>query len=531
VVKQRLAGIEPMVAGLFPEHFNIASHFLDEPARRHPGRIAILGEPREVCYEELAQLASRVGNALLSDGCERGDRVLIALPDSAEFIAAFFGAAKIGAVAVPVNSMARAADYAHYFRDCGPRIAIVHSSAVAEFVRGLGESPQATLVLTGDENAYTGGLKCLYWNEWVGASSTRLTPIATTPFDSAALLYTSGSGGTPNGAVHQHKDMLVASRGFAQEVLGLGASDITFSVSKLFFAYGLGNAMYFPLSVGAQTLLNPERTNVRKVAELVSSRRPTVFFAVPTFYAALLREAGRNTEMDFSSVRLAVSAGETLPIEIYEKFRRRFGLEILDGIGSTEMLHIFCSGRPGAVRPGSCGIPTPGYVARIVDDEGRDVGHGEMGNLWVSGASAFACYWNKPELTARVKQREWVSTGDKFIRDADGYYFYCGRSGDMLKVSGMWVSPIEIENVLLAHPLVAEAAAVGITDVDGLTQTVAFVVLQHGLTGSAELAHEIREQARAQLVPYKCPREVRFCAELPKTATGKVQRFKLRDEV
>ena len=518
-----------MVAKQFPEHFNIASHFLDEPAHRHPGRTAILGEPRKVCYEELAQLANQVGNALLAERCGRGDRVLIALPDSTEFIAAFFGAAKIGAVAVPVNSMARAADYAHYFGDCGARVVILHSSALAEFLRGLGESPQATVVLAGDQSAFTGGLKCLRWSDWISAASTRLAPAATTPFEPAVLLYTSGSGGTPNGAVHEHKDMLVASRGFAQEVLGLGANDLTFSVSKLFFAYGLGNAMYFPFSVGAQTLLSPERTKVAKVAELVSHRHPTVFFAVPTFYAALLREAERNTDMDFSSVRLAVSAGETLPVEIYERFRRRFGLEILDGIGSTEMLHIFLSSRPGAVRPGSCGTPTPGYAARIVDDEGRDVGHGEMGNLWVSGASAFARYWNKPELTSCVKQGEWVSTGDKFIRDADGYYFYCGRSGDMLKVSGMWVSPIEIENVLLGHPLVAEAAAVGRTDADGLTQTVAFVVLQHGLTGSAELAEEIREHVRARLVPHKCPRAVRFCTELPKTATGKVQRFKLRD--
>lgn len=517
-----------MVAWHFPEHFNIASHFLDDPARRHPLRTAILGEPREVSYEELAQLASRIGNALLSERCERGDRVLIALPDSPEFIAAFFGAAKIGAVAVPVNSMARAADYAHYLSDCGARIAIVHSSAVAEFLRGLGESPQTTVVLAGDESAYTGGLKCLYWSDWVSASSTRLTAAVTTPFDSAALLYTSGSGGTPNGAVHEHKDMLVASRGFAQEVLGLGTNDITFSVSKLFFAYGLGNAMYFPFSVGAQTLLNPERTKVANVADLVSRRRPTVFFAVPTFYVALLREAERNTGIDFSSVRLAVSAGETLPIEIYEKFRRRFGLEILDGIGSTEMLHIFLSSRPGAVRPGSCGTPAPGYAARIVDDEGRDLGHGEMGNLWVSGASAFARYWNKPQLTSCVKQGEWVSTGDKFIRDADGYYFYCGRSGDMLKVSGMWVSPTEIENVLLGHALVAEAAVVGRTDADGLTQTVAFIVLQHGLMGSAGLAQEILEHVRARLLPHKCPRELRFCSELPKTATGKVQRFKLR---
>lgn len=513
-----------------PERLNIACFFLDEPAQRHPDRIAILGEPRTVSYGELARLANRTGNALANEGCKRRDRVLIVLPDSAEFIAAFFGAAKIGAIAVPVNSMARAEDYAHVLYDCGPRLAIVHSSAMPEFLAGCKESTATRILLVGDENVDARGAQFLRWSDCVDAASDHLVAAKTASFDAAFLLYTSGSGGTPNGALHQHKGMLAATFGYAHGVLGLREDDITFSVSKLFFAYGLGNAMYFPFSVGAKTVLNPGRAKVTDVAELLARHRPTTFFAVPTFYANVLAEAERGTATDFSSVRLAVSAGETLPAEIFERFRRRFGLEILDGIGSTEMLHIFLSSRPGAVRPGSCGTPTPGYETRIVNEQGCEVADGEIGNLLVRGESAFGGYWNNPQLTSQVKQGEWVSTRDKFIRDANGYYYYSGRADDMLKISGMWVSPMEIENALLGHPLVAEAAVVARPDADGLTQTVAFVVLQRGAAGSPELAHQIREHVRSRLPAYKCPRQVRFCAELPKTTTGKIQRFKLREQ-
>lgn len=518
-----------MLAADLPERLNVASIVLDDPAQRHPDRVAILGEPCAFTYGQLAKLANRIGNALLTGECEPGDRVLIALPDSAEFIAAFFGAVKIGAIAVPVNSMARATDYAHFLRDCRPHIAIVHSSALPEFLKSLKELQPPEIVVVGDESVGVREPRCLHWRNWADAAPDHLTAAETSPFDAAFLLYTSGTGGPPNGALHQHKDMLIASSAYAHRVLGLREDDIVFSVSKLFFAYGLGNAMYFPLSVGAKMVLNPVRANIARVSELLRRYRPTVFFAVPTFYASLLAEADENIVSDFSSVRLAVSAGETLPSELFERFRRRFGLEILDGIGSTEMLHIFLSSRPGAARPGSCGIPTPGYEARIVDEEGRDVAEGEIGNLLVRGASAFAGYWNNPELTARVKLGEWVATRDKFSRDASGYYYYAGRADDMLKISGMWVSPVEIENALLGHPLVVEAAVVARVGADGLTQTVAFVVLKHGAAASPELDQNIREHVRSCLAAYKCPREVRFCSELPKTATGKIQRFLLRE--
>lgn len=511
------------------ESFNIASHFLDAPAGRYPQRVAILGEPTQVTYGELAALANRAGSALLEHGAKPGDRVLIVLPDSAEFIATFFAVAKIGAVAVPVNPFARTSDYIHYMGNSEPIAAIVHSTALAEFLPASSERPQMRIVVVGDEKTDTSGVACAHWRGWTDAASERLTAASTSPTDTAFMLYTSGSGGTPKAAVHRHADMLVTSTSFAQGVLGLREDDVTLSVSKLFFAYGLGNGMYFPFSLGASTVLNPERPTVARVIELVLRYRPTVFFAVPTFYAALLAEAGRaNSHVDFSSVRLCISAGEALPAEIFERWKRGFGLEILDGIGSTEMLHMFISSRPGKCKPGSCGFPLPGYDAKIVNDAGEAVPVGEIGNLCVRGESAFTEYWRIPELTARTKRDGWVITGDKFFRDPEGYHHYCGRADDMLKVAGMWVSPSEVENALLGHPHVAEAAVVGATDDRGLTYAIAYIALRGEAKGSADLAVEIREHVKARLVSYKVPREVRFCGALPKTATGKIQRFKLR---
>src|SRR5260370_22441458 len=332
-----MAGMAPATPTLFPDPFNIAEHFLDPPARQHPRRTGVAGVARAVTYEELAELANRAGNALLAAGVERGDRVLIVLPDSPEFIAAFFGAAKIGAVAVPVNSMARASEYSHYLTDCGARIAIVHSSILHEFLPASGETPQTQIVIVGEEHADTGGVRCLKWTERMEAVSSTLGAAPTSAYDTAFFLYTSGSGGQPKGAVHRHKDMLATSRGFAHGVLGLRKEVVTFSGSKLFFAYGLGNSMYFPFSVGAATLLNPERTKVEGVSEIVARRKPTVFSSVPTFYAALLREAESGRRMDFSSVRLAVSGGEALPAEVFGRFPRKFCLERLDRIRTAGM--------------------------------------------------------------------------------------------------------------------------------------------------------------------------------------------------
>ncbi|MBI3485297.1 MAG: benzoate-CoA ligase family protein [Acidobacteria bacterium] len=511
-----------------PGQFNIAEYFIERPAREHPQRIAILGEPAALTYGELAVLVRRAAAALRASGCRPGDRVLIVLSDSAEFIAAFFGAAKIGAMAVPVNSMTRSPEYAYYLADSGARFAIVHASSLPEFLPGmLGHRPEALSIVgeQGEAGRISGARN---WSDWLAPSSAVAESHPTSSTDTAFFLYTSGSGGTPKAAVHQHKDMLVCALSYAQGVLGIQPFDRTFSVSKLFFAYGLGNGMYFPFSVGAATVLNPERPRPEKIAELLARHRPSVFFSVPTFYNLLLREAERGLAIDFSSVRLAVSAGEALPAEIFEQFRARFGLQIVDGIGSTEMLQMFISNRPGEARPGTCGREVPNYEAVILDESGHPVQPGEIGNLWVRGLSAFAQYWNKPELTAATKDGFRVNTGDKFFRDAEGFYHYCGRSDDMMKVAGMWVSPGEVENALLGHPLVAEAAVVSSMDRSGLLRPVAYLVLRAGGNPSPQLAREILHDLRARLAAFKCPQEVHFLAELPKTATGKIQRFRLR---
>ncbi len=514
--------------------YNIADEFVSRPTREHPEKPAILGTGRARTYADLESLVHRVAQALRDANCQPGERVLIALPDSAELVAAFFGAAKIGAIAVPVNPMARAADYQHWLENCGARIAIVHAPIVGEFCAGTTVYAALDLLVIyegtpGTEKPERVARRVLEWDDWlpshVGVTATH--PTAAT--DPAFFLYTSGSGGTPKAVVHRHQDMAVAARNYAQGVLGLRADDRLFSVSKLFFAYGLGNGMYFPLHFGASAILYPERPRADEIAAVIAEYRPTVFFSVPTFYASLLRESEKGLALDFSSVRLAVSAGESLPAEIFDQFRKRFGIEILDGVGSSEMLHIFLSSRQGEARAGSCGREVPGYEARILDDAGEPVAADEAGNLWVKGDSAFAEYWRIPELTARTKRDGWVNTGDKFSRDADGHFYYRGRADDMMKVSGMWVSPGEVENALLGHAAIAECAVVGNADAVGLVRPVAYIVLRQSVTNTAGgLDSEIYGWLRTRLPGFKCPQEYRFVKELPRTATGKLQRFLLR---
>lgn len=522
-----------------PPQVNIADEFVTRPAREHPERLAIRGEPRAFTYREVQQAVDRAANVLREWRCKPGDRVLIALPDSLDFVAAFFGVAKIGAIAVPVNSLGRAADYAHYLGDTGARMAIVHKSAFSEWSESTWPAALEVVAIAGEcasethdreramaENPRARTLLC--WEEQCERAPSQCATHRTEAKDPAFFLYTSGSGGTPKAAIHRHEDMVHTSRGYAQAVLGLRADDITYSVSKLFFAYGLGNGMYFPFSVGASTVLDPAKPKPERTAEQLRKYRPTVFFSVPTFFASLLREAERGLDIDCSSVRMAVSAGETLPAEIFRQFKRKFGVEILDAIGSTEMLHMFLASRPGQAREGSCGMEVPGCRARILSDEGLEVPRGEIGNLWVRGGAAFSGYWKIEELTARTKKDGWVLTGDKFICDRDGYFHYCGRADDMMKVAGMWVSPGEVENALLAHPAIAEVAVVGQAGENGLVHPAAFVVLKKGVETGGDLAQGIRDWLRKKMVPYKCPQTVQFVENLPKTATGKIQRFRLR---
>jgi benzoate-CoA ligase len=322
--------------------------------------------------------------------------------------------------------------------------------------------------------------------------------------------------------------MYVCAELYAKPTLGIGPGDITFSAAKLYFAYGLGNGLYFPLAVGASAIHYPGRVTADAAFQVINDQRPTIFFGVPTLYASMLALPDATSRFDTSSLRLCVSAGESLPPELFTRWRDRFGVEILDGIGSTEILHIFISNRAGQVRPGSTGKLVSGYQARLLDEEGLAVPHGEIGNLFISGDSTCAYYWNKHERTKNTIMGHWIATGDKFHQDTDGYLWYDGRSDDMLKVSGQWVSPVEVEAALIAHPAVLEAAVIGREDADGLIKPLAYVVLQVGQTPSDALAEELKAHVKRTLAPHKYPRWIVFVAELPKTATGKIQRYVLR---
>jgi benzoate-CoA ligase len=341
----------------------------------------------------------------------------------------------------------------------------------------------------------------------------------------AFWLYSSGSTGAPKGCVHLQHDMVVCGELFGKGVLGITESDRCFSVAKLFFAYGLGNGLYYPLAVGATAILWPGPPTPANVYATIERHRPTLFFSVPTGYGMLLAQEEPH---DLSSVRLAVSAGEALPPSLYERFKQRFGVDIIDGIGSTEAAHMFISNRPGAIKPGSSGQIVDGYDAKIVDENDQPVALGEIGNLWVRGDSTCAAYWNQPEKTAQTIKGDWLRTGDKYTLDADGFYWYAGRADDMLKVGGLWVSPIEVENALMEHPAVLECAVVGREDHDTLIKPAAYVVLRAGHEGTTALGTEMQQFVRQRLAEYKRPRWVEFITELPKTPTGKIQRYKLR---
>jgi benzoate-CoA ligase family protein len=366
------------------------------------------------------------------------------------------------------------------------------------------------------------------FDQWVAKAPSRLEAVEASKDDAAFWLYSSGSTGRPKGAVHLQHDMLYCSDTYALQVLGMTERDKTVSAAKLFFAYGLGNNMYFPMRVGGQGVLYPHRPLPEAMFELIHRHRPTLFFGIPTLYAAMLQVKEAHTRYDLSSLRLCVSAGEALPEELYRRWRDRFGVEILDGIGTTEILHIFLSNRQGQSRPGSTGRPVPGYEAVLVDDEGHPVPQGEIGNLRVKGDSTMAYYWNQHEKTKDTLFGHYIQTGDKYYQDADGYFWYCGRADDMLKVGGIWVSPVEVENTLIGHEAVLEAAVVGREDTDKLVKPKAFVVLKDGYSGSSQLDADLKAFVKDKIAPYKYPRWIEFVSELPKTATGKIQRFKLR---
>lgn len=504
--------------------FNLTDHFVDRHIREgRAQKVAIRSGESVYTYDVLAAEVNRAGNGLLRLGLQDEQRVLLLLPDCPEFVVAYFAAIKIGAVAVPTTTAGRAADYDYFLRESKARILIVHSTLFAEVAPILGSQHSLRHVIVVGEcrPGYT------HWNEWLAQNSPELDAATTSAEDVAFWLWTSGSTGLPKAAVHLHYDWVCCCRNYSVEVLGIGPDDTTFSSSKLFHAYGLGNALMFPFYAGASTVLFPGKVRAKAVLEIAQTARPTLFFSVPTLYAQMLQEAERESYC-LDSIRLAVSAAEPLPAEIFRKWERKFGIEILDGIGSTEALHIYLSARPGKLRPGSTGKAVPGYKLRIVDSENREVSSGTIGDLQVSGDSIAPYYWNRRQLTAERMLGHWFSTGDKFWMDEDGYYWYAGRSDDMFRVSGQWVSPFEVESALIEHECVLEAAVVAYRENTELFTPKAFVVVRQGIAATPDLARELQEFVKGRISPYKYPRHIEFTDKLPKTAAGKLLRYKLR---
>ena len=537
---------QPEAANLLitlPENFNVAAHFVDRNVQEGRGaKVAIECGDERVTYQQLLENTNRVGNALLALGVRPEERVLLLLLDTPEFLYSFFGAIKIGAVAVPVNTQAKPQDYEYMLNDCRARVALVSEpllphlqSIPKEKLRYLQEivvsevdvigKVKQDLQSPGERSHSHHSLQNL-----IASASPELEAALTSKDEPAFWLYSSGSTGASKGCVHLHHDMVVCCELYAKGILHMNENDRCFSVARLFFAYGLGNAGYFPLGCGATTILSPVRPVPATIYADIERYRPTLFFSVPTNFAALLAHQHQDgKEFDLSSVRHAISAGESLPAPLFHRFKERFGVEILDSLGSTETLQMVIANRPGEAKPGSSGKIIPGYEAKIVDENGNAVAPNEIGDLLIKGDSTCSGYWNKHEKTKETFVGGWFRTGDKYYQDEDGYFWYAGRSNDVFKVHGLWLSPAEVESVLIAHPSVREAAVIAREDEDGLTKAAAYVVLNAEFTPSEELSNELQELVGQKIGGYKRPRWIEFLSDIPKTATGKLQRFRLRE--
>jgi len=505
-----------------PRYFNLLDYFLADKTLLEIGdRTAIEFCDSRITYNELRDEVDYWAHQILSRGLAKGDRVALFLYDSPAFIACFLATASVGAICVPINTFLHAHDVAFILSDSGARLLIIESE-LEDRMNLSAETGNRCTILKVETRTRD-------WSEDGDADTEQAARAETTRDTHAFLLYTSGSTGTPKGVPHLHGSIPFTVESYAANVLRLTSEDRVFSSSRMFFAYGLGNSLSFPLAAGATVLLEPERMGAERLARFIAERAPTVFFGVPAVYLSLLDYRLSGGQVDLSSVRLCVSAGEALPAKIFEDWEREFGLTILDGIGSTEMLHIFISNREGNWRAGSSGTVVEGYDARLVADSGAEVGANELGNLWVRGGSATPGYWNRPDLTEQTIKDGWVRTGDVYRRDEDGFFFHIGRSDDCFKVRGLWVSPIEVESVLISYEAVSEAAVVSAVDDSGLATARAYVVIRQG-ERSESLKEEIRRFAGSRLPQYKVPSQIEFIEEMPRTSTGKVQRYKLRAE-
>jgi benzoate-CoA ligase family protein len=519
------------------ETFNACVYLVDRQVQAGlGGQLAVTGPAGSLSYAELAARAAELAAGFQAAGVRPEERVLLVATDRPETVVTFCALLRMGAIPVPVSTMYRAEELGELVADSRARVVVATPECAAVARAAIHLAPEAaTLVLIGerqapgsDEPGVPSGVQVRAWADLLAAGQAA-GPAAPyrTWFDSPAFwLYTSGTTGRPKAAMHRHGNVARVCETYAHQVLGIRPEDRCYSAAKLFFAYGLGNSLLFPLSVGATAVLDPARATPAGAAERLAADRPTLFFAGPAFFAALLN-AGVPAEA-FATVRLAISAGEALPAEIYRRFTARYGVDIIDGLGSTEALHIFISNRPGAVRPGTTGTVVPGYQAALVDEAGAPVPDGEPGHLLVRGDSIATGYWCRTGTTREVFQGEWLRTGDTYIRSADGFYTCLGRSNDMIKAGGIWVSPMEVEGRLLEHAAVAECAVVGHKNTEGLEEVIACVV---PAPGQAVDPGALIAFCREGLASFKRPREVLALDALPKTATGKIQRGVVRDVV
>jgi benzoate-CoA ligase family protein len=508
-----------------PERYN-ASLLLDAnlAAGRADKTAIICGEQR-ISYAALFERVCRLGNALRALGVAREQRVLLCLDDTPAFPVAFFGAIRMGAAPVPFNPLFKPGDYRYFLEDSGARAIVIEPAHLPKLTEARNGYPEPVAVIVTGNHAPAGAFAL---EALLAAQSSELQPAPTHRDDIAFWLYSSGSTGRPKGVVHLQRDIPYTCETYARNVVGFNEDDVVFG-RVCYHAYGLGNCLTFPFSVGATTILYPERPTPRGLLETMQRLRPTLLALVPTLYNAILNDPAAAGH-DLASIRLCLSAAEPLPPETWRRWQERFGLTILDGIGSTELLHIFCSNAPDALRPGSSGKPVPGYDLALRDENGAPVPTGEVGDLYVRGGSCAPFYWRKREKSMQTFRGEWAVTGDRYRRDADGFYWYEGRSDDMIKIGGEWVSPIAIENALLEHAVVGEAAVVGVP-VEGVLRIKAVITLVDGAAASPELVGELQEWCKGRLQRYQYPHLVEFAADLPKTMTGKIQRFKLREAV
>lgn len=511
---------------VLPEQFNMVHLLLERHLESHNReRTAILFQDEEITYQQLGHMTNKIGQGLIDLGVKPGDRVIILLHDRPEFIALFLATMKIGSVPVPINILATPKDIEYFVTDSQAAIVVMENNIYPKLDTVLANAPQMkAVVISGPSIEGTTNLSRL-----MEESSPCLEVFPTSKNDPSYWLYTSGTTGRPKGVIHLHQDLVYAVETWGQHVVDFHPNDRVLCISKLFFSYGLNFALYLPLYYGATVILTPKRPTPETILELIEGHHPTGLFSVPTAYSQTLNYLEeKGDHPDLSCLRFCISAGEALPASIFDRWRSLFGLEILNGLGSSETGYIYISNRPGKIRKNASGKPLPGYAIQIRDEDRKVLPSHQVGELWVQSNTLFHSYWNQPEKSAQTLVNGWMRTGDMGFLDADGYFYYTARSNDTMKVSGIWVSPLEVENCLLCHSSVAECAVVGVEDDMGLTKPKAFVALKRGYKPSAELASILKHHVKQNLAPYKYPRTIEFVSDLPKTATGKIQRYKLR---